>query len=183
DRRCELSATRVEPKNAPPRSSLWETPRAANRGLSSRLISSRRGPHGGRAPRLTRRAGSKGDDPRPSGVGNLLDRASRSGSRRSDSDPADLVAVLLGEPEVALRTDRDSGGSACAGGYRKSSHHSGGRDPPNSVDISLGKPDIPVGARDDTPRTGIGRRNRKLRDRSRRRDPSDLVCERFGKPE
>ena len=48
-------------------------------------------------------------------------------------DPPDLVAISLGEPEVAVRAGRDAEGGAASGGDRELGDDAGRRDPPDLV--------------------------------------------------
>src|SRR5206468_2220826 len=115
------------------------------------------------------------------------------GDVASGSDPPDLVAAGLREPEVAVRAGRDAERAVTAigrtieiGRKRELGDHAGGSDPPDLVAAVLREPEVAVGADRDAvgaaERRGTGKR-RELRDHPGGGDPPDPVAVVLREPE
>src|SRR6202158_3103644 len=98
-------------------------------------------------------------------------------------DPSDLVAIVFGEPESAVRASGDVVGPAVDGRDRELGDHAPGGDPSDIVDAEkLGEPQGAVRAGGNPIRPAAGARDRKLCDGTRSGDPADLVAVEFGEP-
>ena len=63
--------------------------------------------------------------------------------------PPDLVAALLGEPEVAVRARRDAERLAVAREDRELGERASGRNPPDPAGVEVGEPEVSVRSQSD----------------------------------
>ncbi len=97
----------------------------------------------------------------------------------------DVVAKILGEPEVAIGPRRD----VCRVAARRRDRKLGkfvlgsGADAPDLVATEFGEPEVAIGPYRDAERLAVRRREGKLADGPCRGDAPDLVASPFGEPE